>query len=93
METLNSFIEAFATLGYAPCNDGTFEADLEKLVIYLDGGVPTHMARQLDSGVWTSKPGSSWDIEHLAPIEVNGEIYGGASQYLARRRTLLRKID
>lgn len=38
-------------------------------------GMPTHAARQLHSGAWTSKLGNAEDIEHeLHALE--GEIYG-----------------
>jgi len=79
-------VAAFATLGYAPCADGNLEEGVEKVVIYLRQGVPTHMARQLASGAWTSKLGDAWDIGHLLPTEVGGRIYGDAVQYLSRQQ-------
>jgi hypothetical protein len=84
--TLEAFVAAFATLGYAPCADGNLEEGVEKVVIYLRQGVPTHMARQLASGAWTSKLGDAWDIGHLLPTEVGGRIYGDAVQYLSRQQ-------
>ena len=87
-ETLDSFVSAFATLGYAPCADGDIEPGVQKVAIFLSQGMPTHMARQLSSGSWTSKLGKSWDIEHAAASEVNGELngelYGGVFQYLSK---------
>jgi hypothetical protein len=42
------------------------EAGFEKIAIYVDGdGVPTHAARQLSDGAWTSKLGEWEDIRHL----------------------------
>lgn len=84
--TLEAFVAAFATLGYAPCADGNLEEGVEKVVIYLRQGVPSHMARQLASGAWTSKLGDAWDIGHLLPTEVGGRIYGDAVQYLSRQQ-------
>jgi len=84
--TLEAFVAAFATLAYAPCADGNLEEGVEKVVIYLRQGVPTHMARQLASGAWTSKLGDAWDIGHLLPTEVGGRIYGDAVQYLSRQQ-------
>jgi hypothetical protein len=45
--------------------------------------VPTHAARQLRSGAWTSKLGISEDVEHeLRALE--GEIYGVVALILTR---------
>jgi hypothetical protein len=33
-QTLSSFIQAFAIVGYSPCADGSLEADWEKVAIY-----------------------------------------------------------
>ena len=41
------------------------EDGYEKVVFYSDeNGTPTHFARQLTSGKWTSKLGNLNDIEH-----------------------------
>lgn len=41
------------------------EAGIEKIAIYVDAnGVPTHAARQLADGTWTSKLGEWEDIQH-----------------------------
>jgi len=85
--TLGAFVVAFAGIGYAPCPDGSLEDNKEKVVIYLRQGQPTHMARQLPSGAWTSKLGEYWDIGHFQPSEVGGDIYGDAVKYLWRPRT------
>jgi hypothetical protein len=46
-------------------------------------GIPTHAARQLTSGAWTSKLGNAADIEHeLRALE--GEIYGVVALILKR---------
>src|SRR5258708_7445589 len=60
-ETLEAFVVAFTGLGYALCLSGELEAGFEKLAFYADGhGVPTHAARQLRNGQWTSKLGA-WE--------------------------------
>src|SRR5437660_406471 len=57
-ESLTSFIRAFATLGYEPASSGDYEPQFEKLAIFASGdGVPTHVARQIAGGAWTSKLG------------------------------------
>ena len=71
--TLENFVVAFATLGYAPCESFSAEAGIEKVAIYVDDlGIPTHMARQLDDGSWTSKLGCSWDIAHKTLAGLSG---------------------
>src|SRR5690348_11989036 len=82
-ETIDAFIRAFAKRGYQPCDTGRFENGYEKVVIYVDSAdTPTHMARQLASGTWTSKLGDLEDIEHATPHELEGQNYGTAIQYL-----------
>ncbi len=64
-ETLDSFIAAYRDIGYEVCNDPMPELGYKKVAIYVDTeGKPTHAARQLVSGNWTSKLGVSFDIEH-----------------------------
>lgn len=87
-ENVESFINAFRTLGYEVCNDHTYEAKYEKVAIYVDSsGTPTHMARQLKNGRWTSKLGSLEDIEHntLQGLEGGGLAYGKVIQVMKRK--------
>jgi hypothetical protein len=85
-ETLKAFIQAFSLLGFSTCKNGDYEIGFEKVAIFLDSGKkPTHMARQLDSGKWTSKLGRLEDIEHdIAGVECDA--YGKVAQYLKRPR-------
>lgn len=65
IETLEAFVEAFATLGYKPCDNDLLEPEFEKIAIFVDSkGEPTHAARQLPNGKWTSKLGRLEDVEH-----------------------------
>jgi hypothetical protein len=83
--TLESYIFAFETMGYRACDSDQLEANYEKVAIYVDAdGQPTHMARQLVSGLWTSKLGRGWDIEHQSLHGVEGDEYGTATIYLRR---------
>ena len=87
--TLSAFLAAFATLGYTECPDGALEAGHEKVVLFAlrdDGGdlVPTHAARQLADGRWTSKLGRLEDIEHTNVEDVNGPIYGVPVRFMRR---------
>ena len=64
-ETLEAFIHAFETLGFAVCDNTNVEERFEKIAIYANAaGVPKHAARQLRNGRWTSKLGRDVDIEH-----------------------------
>jgi hypothetical protein len=82
-ETLAAFILAFRTLGYEPCTTAEPESGYQKVALYALGGSPTHAARQLPSGRWTSKLGPQEDIEHeLGALE--GPLYGTVVQVLKR---------
>ena len=85
-ETVEGFVEAFRSLGYETCDDGFLEKGFEKVALYADtDGLPTHMARQLSSGKWTSKMGELEDIEHPTSEELCGDSYGVITRYMKRR--------
>lgn len=83
-ESLAAFIAAFATLGYQVCESDSFEAQFKKVALFSDADHrPTHAARQLPSGRWTSKLGRREDIEHdLHDLE--GDAYGNVIVILKR---------
>ncbi|MBU2498114.1 MAG: hypothetical protein KKE57_04380 [Proteobacteria bacterium] len=84
-ETLEAFVLLFKELGYAVCEDAKYEEAFEKIAIYVDDstGKPTHAARQVDSGRWTSKLGSLVDIEHDLN-GVTGAPYGSVTVIMRR---------
>jgi hypothetical protein len=82
-ETVEAFVAAFATAGFAPCSGEEFELGFEKIALFAKVGVPTHAARQLPSGRWTSKLGMREDIEHDLH-GVSGEAYGTVTLLLKR---------
>lgn len=85
-ETLQAFIEAYELSGYTPCETSTYEHGYEKVAIYVDvSGKPTHAARQLSDGTWTSKLGVYIDITHYTLRGVEGPKYGAAIQFLSRK--------
>jgi hypothetical protein len=90
--TTEAFIQAYATLGYVDCgNDGTLEAGFDKIALYAQhipgvGWEPTHAARQLPDGCWTSKLGPFEDINHLDVGAVAGGLYGVVVRYLKRKK-------
>ena len=83
-ETVSAFLAAFASLGYTPCDDAGVEPGFEKVALFVDArNAPTHAARQLADGRWTSKLGRSEDIEHeLHALE--GDVYGRVAVVLRR---------
>jgi chromosome segregation ATPase len=83
-EKLKELIEAFKLEGYAICKDGTHKRGVEKVVIYVKNGYPTHIARQLESGLWTSKCGLMQDVGHESHVE--RDVYGLAHTFMHRRR-------
>ncbi len=82
--TLAAFRAAFATLGYSEWLGEELEAGFLKVALFADPlGIPTHAARQLRNGRWTSKLGQAEDIEH-ALHDLEGEIYGRVVLILRR---------
>jgi hypothetical protein len=74
--TLPAFQALFSLLGYNVCEDESLESRFQKVALFADSaGIPTHTARQLTSGLWTSKVGELEDIEH-ALHALAGERYG-----------------
>ncbi|MGK7925905.1 MAG: hypothetical protein AB4290_11765 [Spirulina sp.] len=84
IESLDSFIEVFQGLGYEVCDNGELENNSEKVAIYINSnGEPIHMARQLNTGYWTSKCGKLEDITHtLEGLE--GDYYGTVAIFMKR---------
>jgi len=55
--SIAAFIQAFESLGYSVCDDALYDPSLEKVALFAREGQPTHAARQLSGGTWTSKCG------------------------------------
>jgi hypothetical protein len=84
--SLDAFRAAFLTLDFTPCENESFEPGFEKVALFADSsGLPTHAARQLPNGNWTSKLGQAQDIEHELRA-LKGEIYGKVALFLKRAR-------
>ena len=83
-ETLKAFEEAYSTLGFSLCGNADIESGFEKVAVYAKDGVPTHAARQLPDGQWTSKLGVLEDIEHDTLASVEGEGYGEVALLMRR---------
>jgi hypothetical protein len=82
--SLEAYIEAYESLDYVICHDDKYELDFEKIAIYVDSnGKPTHAAKQLDSGSWTSKLGKLEDIKHTLD-GLGGSGYGSIAVVMKR---------
>jgi hypothetical protein len=69
-ETMAAFVAAFGELGFVSCEDHLLEEGYQKIAIYATpDGVPTHVARQLPSGLWTSKKLFQKGDRHLEDSE------------------------
>lgn len=85
--TLQAYGDAFRQLGFQDCPDPKLEEGWEKVAIFgTKDGTPTHAARQLTDGTWTSKLGKLEDIKHSDLEQVSGEHYGKPVIVLRRRR-------
>lgn len=84
-EKVQNFIELFKLIGYQVCTNGTLEQGYLKIAIYADSaGKPTHAARQLSNGYWTSKLGQYFDVTHTIFAMQNGS-YGNVAVYMRRK--------
>lgn len=83
--TLNAFIQLYKLVGYSECENGLHEDGYEKIAIFCDSnGSPTHAARQLKNGLWTSKLGGHIDVSHTIESMEGGD-YGNVSQFMKRK--------
>jgi hypothetical protein len=85
-ETIAAFVAAYGELGFVPCDDPLLEPGYEKVAIYaVPDGTPTHLARQLASGLWSSKLGRLQDIQPRLE-DLAGSAYGYCARFLKRER-------
>lgn len=82
--TVEAYINLYEFLGYERCENGDLEEGFTKVAVFASGAWPTHAARQLENGSWTSKLGQNIDVEHSIFSIVNG-LYGQVVQYLKRQ--------
>lgn len=82
--SLKGWQSAFSSIGYQVCATGDFDFEYEKISIYAKEGEPTHAARQLPNGKWTSKCGRLQDIEHLLE-DLEGLEYGMVTVFMRRK--------
>lgn len=84
--SLAACAQAYAALGYTPCEGEEPEQGFEKIALFADEeGLASHAARQLPEGRWSSKIGQLEDIEHNLH-DLTGTLYGKVAQILKRPR-------
>jgi hypothetical protein len=85
-ETIAAFSAALSTVGFLSSTTADLEPELEKVALFADGSTPTHAARQLPNGWWSSKLGPAIDIEHNTLDAVAGGVYAEVVAILCRKR-------
>jgi hypothetical protein len=80
----SAFLAAFSSLGYKQCDNGDLEAGVEKVVLYTRDRKPTHMARQLPDGRWSTKLGDEHDIALTDLGDLTGGSFGRIELYMGR---------
>lgn len=88
--SLESYTKIYTIHGFEIChnNNKDLETGYDKIAIYVDNqGIPSHAAKQMETGAWRSKLGEYEDIEHesLAALEGNDN-YGTVVRILKRER-------
>ncbi len=84
-ESIKAFVMLFASLGFTETETSTLESGVEKIALFGIGTKPTHAARQLPNGVWTSKLGPWEDIEHSLQA-LTGDVYGEVVRVFRRSK-------
>jgi hypothetical protein len=83
--TEQQLVELFRHFGFVDCHSADLEPGFLKVALYSNHyGTWKHAARQLTSGLWTSKLGKLEDIEHGHPDTLGGSDYGEVFQYMRR---------
>lgn len=84
--TLENVINNYSHIGYTEITESSdLEEGYDKVAIYIDeGGEPSHAARQVENGKWTSKLGDREDIEHSTPECLESDSYGKVKVILKR---------
>lgn len=95
-QTVAAYTGAFKTRGFEPCANGTLETGFDKIVLYMQGGIPCHAAKQISAGehagFWLSKLGENIDIIHEKPESLSGHGYGVPTYYFKRDRAAIEAL-
>jgi len=87
--TLEAYICVYELLGFTLCDDTIYEEGIEKIVLYAcSNRRPTHAAKQLIFGGWTSKLGQLEDIKHSTLDGLTGRYYGSIAVIMKRPKKI-----
>jgi len=90
-ETVDAFVQLFSVLGFEliPVQATAVTPGYEKIAIFAtdNGTLPTHVARQIRDGRWSSKMGAQVDIDHADLRCLEGGAYGYVVRIMRRRHT------
>jgi hypothetical protein len=90
-DRIEDWVKALSLHNFKLTDTGDLEPGFEKVCIYMnDDGSPEHVARQLESGEWTSKIGKREDIQHATLAALEGKEYGDATIFMKRKRVAKR---
>lgn len=81
---INAFIEAFKLKGYEVCETWEHEIGFQKIALYILNNECTHASRELKNGMWSSKLGYWYDIQHGSPYSIENDSYGTVHCFLKR---------
>lgn len=82
--TLEAFEDWFNSDGWVETCSIEYEAGAEKVALYTLNGEPTHAARLLPNGLWTSKLGPDIDLAHSFN-DLDGPTYGNPARIFMKR--------
>lgn len=85
--SVKNLTRIFELAGYQACENSELEPGFQKVAIFSKNKLPTHAARQLPDGLWTSKIGALEDVRHTLNA-ISGGIYGEVALVLKRPNPL-----
>ncbi len=85
----DSLIKVFEYFGFQLCTNDLIESDYDKVALYVKDGKWTHAARVIDNGVYHSKLGECYDINHRSGDVLNrankpNDSYGAPFVFMRR---------
>jgi hypothetical protein len=83
-ESIESFVLLFSRQGYEICSNALKEKGFLKIALFEKEGIPTHAARQLSNGLWTSKLGILEDVRHTLSA-ISGGLYGSVALIMKKK--------
>ena len=83
-ETIDSFVQLFTKYGYEICENALKEKGFTKIALFTKDDIPTHTARQLPNGLWTSKLGILEDVRHTL-FAISDGLYGSVALVLKKK--------